>query len=96
MNKVYETIEYKGYTIEIWNEIEECESYIRGDTYGWTVRHPDGEGYDSIGGYIGDTKYPIQDAKASIDNLIEYDRKQMQAKLKQYIKSNVPINYRWA
>lgn len=73
-------------------EIKTYDDYVTGNVYGYSVE----ETGDSCYGYLGDYEKNgmIEDAKSNIDFHIEQKRKQANAKLKTYIKKNVPLNKR--
>jgi hypothetical protein len=77
------------------NEVEVYDNYLSGSVYGYITIDQDGETIDSCFGFFGnDTKYMIDCAKESIDYHIKRSRKKHYDKLKQQIKSNVPLDYR--
>ena len=50
------------------SEIKEYDAYLSGECYGYITRDEQGEEIDSCWGFIGDTDYMIEQAKASIDH----------------------------
>lgn len=70
--------------IDIWNQ------YLNGEVYGYTS--PEG----SCWGYYGDEgmKQAIEEAKSEIDAVLSCKNKERIQRLKKYIKSKVPIQYR--
>lgn len=48
-------------------EVKEYDSYLRGEVYYFLVKNADGEVLDSCGGFIGDTDYVLEEAKASAE-----------------------------
>lgn len=73
--------------------VDEWNEYLSGDVYGFVV--DEGEG-DSCGGFYGDYKYAIEEAKNSIDCMVKENVKKHGEKLKAYIKNNVPLEKREA
>ena len=79
-----ETIEYRGFVIEIeydqfagdpreefdFYTPEEVQAWKDGEVYGWIVKEK-GDHVDSCWGYYGDIDYCIQSAKDAIDCQIE-------------------------
>jgi len=54
-------------------EVKEYEQWMQGDVYGYVVEH-DGEVLDSCWGYIGDTEYPMEEARRVAESSPEYQR----------------------
>lgn len=75
-------------------EVKTFDDYLRGNVYGFIAETEDGEHIDSCWGFYGDTKYPIAEAKSSIDWYIKDQRKKHAEKIKNWIKSKVPLEYR--
>ena len=57
-------------------EVDTYDDYLSGNVVGWRVLDKDGEVLDSVWGYYGETKYPISEAKSSIDYKIKHDREE--------------------
>ena len=76
------------------SDVKVYDDYITGSVYGYTVE--DGED-PSCGGYFGydfEKSGLLPDARASIDNMLKNRIDARIAKLKNYIKSKVPVIYR--
>ncbi len=63
-----ERIEYLGAPSEdaekqMRGEIEEYDSYLRGEVYGYIINGPDGDHLDSCWGFVGDIKYAKEEAE---------------------------------
>jgi len=72
-------------------ELKVYEQYCQGDVYGYDVDSIN----DSCWGFY-DQDYMIEEAKSNIDYYIDQENKKKQAAVKRYIKSNVPLIYRFA
>ena len=48
-------------------EVKEYDDYLTGNVYGYIVEDEDGNHLDSCWGFFGDTKYVIEEAKASAE-----------------------------
>lgn len=70
--------------LKIWNQ------YLRGEVYGYQ------SSVNSCWGYYGDEgmRQAIDEAKGEIDEYIKEKMKEQAQKLKRYIKSKVPLQYR--
>ncbi len=70
--------------------VEEWNQYLSGEVYGYKV--------ESIGescwGFYGDHEYALEEAKGTVDYHIQHEIKSHIAKVKQWIKARVPIQYR--
>ncbi len=66
------------------SEVKTLDCYIRGDVYGYVIDEDSCWGYYSI-------KDAMDDAKGTIDGIIEYEKKKHFEKLKTWIKNKVPI-----
>lgn len=71
-------------------EIQEMNSYLCGEVYLYDI--DDGE--ERCGGYIGDIKYCIDDAKSCVEATIRYQIKQHCEQLKTWILNKVPMLHR--
>lgn len=76
--------------------IEEWNHYLCGNTWCVKITDKDDEEVDSCGGFTCDIDYVIDDAKSNVEYYLKMDRKQHYNKLKQWVKSRVPLNYRFA
>jgi hypothetical protein len=47
------------------SEVQEYRDYLRGEVFRWEVTDPAGTVLDSCSGYIGDTDYPMSEARES-------------------------------
>lgn len=52
-------------------EVEEYDSYLRGEVYGFTIYNKQGDQLDSCGGFLGDIKYCIDSAKDCTPDVYE-------------------------
>ena len=71
--------------------------YLSGDVYGYQVKDRDGESADSCWGFYGydhEKSGLLDDARSNIDYAIEQNKKEHFARLKQWIKNRVPLQYR--
>lgn len=75
-------------------EVETFDQYLTGDVYGFSVTDESGEEINSCCGFYGQDDC-IAEAKSIIDWTIKDKQKQHLQQLKQYISSNVPIDYRF-
>jgi len=77
------------------NEVKTFDQYISGDVYGYMVNDPEGKSVDSCWGYYGydDT---LKEAQSVVDYDIEEKHKKHLEQAKKYIKSGVPLQYRFA
>lgn len=71
--------------------IGEWNDYLSGNVYGYVI----GDDGDSCWGYYGDyEEYCLKEARASVDSILEQERKLRMKKLKAYIKHRVPLEKR--
>lgn len=83
----------KEITKYLEGEVETYDNYLTGNVYGYTVEETD----DSCGGYFGynhEESGLLEEAKNSIDCTINNRVRAKIEKLKNYIKSKVPMIYR--
>ncbi len=57
------------------NEVKTYDDFLRGVVYGYEIITPGGNDGDSCWGYYGDTDYCLQQAMATVDAAIEYEKK---------------------
>jgi len=76
--------------------IKEYSARANGEIYGFTVNSSDGEMIESIGGYVGDYNYAVEEAKDIIDNHIKKTKGKYFSKMKAQIKARVPLEKREA
>jgi len=74
-------------------EVETMDTYVSGEVYGWAVER-DGEDVDSVWGFYG-LDYAREEGSRALDWAIETARREHEEKLKSYIRSRVPLIYRW-
>lgn len=77
--------------VELYND------YLSGAVYDYSVEDGDGESIDSCCGFYGydhEKSGLLENAKNSIDYVIEQNKKNHFAQLKQWIKNHVPLEYR--
>ncbi len=65
-----ERIDYLGAPLadaekQMRGEIEEYDSFLRGEVYGFVINGPDGDHLDSCWGFVGDIKYAKEEAEMS-------------------------------
>jgi len=48
------------------SEVEEMDSYVRGEVYGYVIDEE-----DSCWGFVGDIKYCIEEAKSIVDYMVK-------------------------
>lgn len=72
-------------------EIKTYNSYLSGDVYGYSVDGPHCD--DSCWGFYGDDAE--KEAKSMIDYAVKRAEREHLAKVKSYIKSGVPLQYRF-
>lgn len=59
-------------------EVEEYDSYLTGQVYGFIIEDENGEQLDSCWGFVGDYKYCLEDARRSADYYVEQKEKELQ------------------
>jgi len=52
-------------------EIEIYDAYLRGEVYGYIVRSPEGDNLDSCWGFFGESKYCMEEGRASLRAEVE-------------------------
>jgi len=52
-------------------EIETYDAYLRGEVYGYVVRSPEGDNLDSCWGFFGESKYCMEEGRASLRAEVE-------------------------
>jgi len=72
-------------TLKTWNEI------LTGQVYGYVVTDSEGNELDSCWGYIGDTDYPISEAKFAVNEQISRRVKAHMKRVKEWIRNKVPL-----
>lgn len=65
-----------NYTVEdveklLESEVEEMDAFCQGHVYGFTIYDEDGNDFDSVCGFVGDMECCINDAKETIDNMLQ-------------------------
>lgn len=58
-------------------EVEEYDSYLRGEVYGYRIEDENGEEVDSCWGFLCDYKYCLDEAKSSADYWAEQKEKEL-------------------
>ena len=71
-------------------EVQEMDSYLTGEVYGYDID----DGDDSCWGFIGDIKYCIEEAKGAVDCIVKHNIKEHCKKLRQWIENKVLLQYR--
>lgn len=59
-------------------EVSEYNSYLTGECFGYIVKDADGEVLDSCGGFLGDPKYVVEDARAAAKWCAEDKRREVE------------------
>lgn len=60
---------------QLKGEVETYDSYLTGDAYGYCIEDEDEEEVESCWGYLGDSDYPMQEAKSVVDYIINNKNK---------------------
>jgi hypothetical protein len=57
------------------SEVEEYDWYLTGDAYGYCIEDEDEEEVESCWGHLGDSDYPMQEAKSIVDYIVNNKNK---------------------
>lgn len=77
-------------------EVEEYDSYLTGDVYGFKVEDEEGDTIESCWDFIGDQEYCFKEGVSTAEWLIKKDIKEHVSLVKTWIKNRVPLLKRHA
>lgn len=77
-------------------EVEEYDSYLTGDVYGFIVEDEEGDTIESCWGFNGDQEYCLKEGVSTAEWLIKKDIKKHVSLVKTWIKNRVPLLKRHA
>lgn len=75
-------------------EVETYDQYLRGEVYGYVVRHEASGEEDSCWGFFGEQDYVESEARNVAEALDKFHRKARQARLATMIRNHVPLDIR--
>ncbi len=75
-------------------EVETYDQYLRGEVYGYVVRHEASGEEDSCWGFFGEQDYVESEARSVAEALDKFHRKARQARLATMIRHHVPLEVR--
>lgn len=71
-------LEERVYTL-LQGEVETYDHYLTGSVYGFVVKDKTGEEIESCWGFYGDSDYPMQEAKSTVDYLVKKNKEDLEA-----------------